>query len=252
VLTSRAKVIPDGVQAGVPMLKKGALGMDLSPALFGVGYILGPRIATVMVSGGLLSSLIIIPTIAWWGTGRLEPLYPETIKTIAEMSAAEIWTRYVRYIGAGAVAAAGIITLARSIPVMIESFRIGAHELRQRVEHTGDEPRVLPRTARDLPLKAVGIGIVVIAAVLAFVPAPFGALESVVQRGSAAILVVIFAFFFVTVASRIVGMVGVTSNPTSGMTIASLPGTAWFAQLAGLAAFVLFTIWFVRRIRRGE
>lgn len=180
------------------------------------------------------------------------------------------------------MAAAGIITLARSIPVMIQSFRIGAHELKERVEHTGEEPRVVPRTSIDLPLKVVGIGIVIIASVLAFVPAPFGALESVVQRGSAAVLVVIFSFFFVTVASRIVGMVGVTSNPTSnptsGMTIASLLGTAgvflvmgwtdmtgkaegfgtawlgpdWFVQLIGLAAFVVFAGWFVRRIRRGS
>lgn len=176
------------------------------------------------------------------------------------------------------MAAAGIITLARSIPVMIQSFRIGAHELKERVEHTGEEPRVVQRTSIDLPLKVVGIGIVIIASVLAFVPAPFGALESVVQRGSAAVLVVIFSFFFVTVASRIVGMVGVTSNRTSGMTIASLLGTAgvflvmgwtdmtgkaegfgtawlgpdWFVQLIGLAAFVVFAGWFVRRIRRGS
>jgi len=225
-LTGWAKIIPADFHISVPFLKKGAVGMDLSAALFGVGYILGPRIASVMVGGGLLSALVIIPAIAYWGTGRIEPLYPETIKTIAQMSAGEIWTRYVRYIGAGAVATAGIITLVRAIPVMIESFRIGAHELKERVEHTGDRPAAMSRTSRDLPLKAVGIGILIIAAVLALVPAPFGALDGFVQRASAAVLVVIFAFFFVTVASRIVGMVGVTSNPTSGMTIASLLGTA--------------------------
>ena len=106
--------------------------MDLSPALFGVGYILGPRISTIMVGGGLLSSLIIIPFIAYWGEGR-PPLYPEMVLTISEMTAAQIWSRYVRYIGAGAVAAAGIITLVRSLPVMMESFRIGASELKGRV-----------------------------------------------------------------------------------------------------------------------
>ena len=107
--------------------------MDLSPAPFGVGYILGPRIATVMVGGGVLSSLIIIPAIAYWGEGR-PPLYPELILSISEMSASQIWTRYVRYIGAGAVAVAGIITLARSLPVMIESFKMGTHEIKGRVD----------------------------------------------------------------------------------------------------------------------
>jgi len=193
-----------------------------------VGYILGPRIATVMVGGGLLSSLLIIPGIAYWGDGR-PPLYPELVMTINEMSAGQIWTRYVRYIGAGAVAAAGIITLVRSLPVMVESFRIGAHELKGRVATEGGEPDaapVTPRTARDLPLKVVGIGVLIVAAVLTFVEAPFGALDVPVERIVAAVCVVIFAFFFVTVASRIVGLVGVTSNPTSGMTIAALLGTA--------------------------
>jgi len=225
-LTSWAKVIPADFHVSVPFIKKGAVGMDLSAALFGVGYILGPRIAAVMVGGGLLSALVFIPAIAYWGTGRAEPLYPETIKTIAQMSAADIWTRYVRYIGAGAVATAGIITLVRAIPVMIESFRIGTQELKERVEHTGQGTFKVPRTAQDLPLKVVAIGILLIALVLALVPTPFGALDSLLQRALAAVLVVIFAFFFVTVASRIVGMVGVTSNPTSGMTIASLLGTA--------------------------
>ncbi|KAA9133351.1 oligopeptide transporter, OPT family [Marinihelvus fidelis] len=230
-LTSWLKVLPAEAHLKLPFLKKGELGMDLSPALFGVGYILGPRIATVMVGGGLLSSLVLIPGIAIWGEGR-PPMYPELVMTISEMSASQIWTRYVRYIGAGAVAAAGIITLVRSLPVMIESFRIGAGELRNRV---GDEDGAedLPRTARELPLKAVGIGVVLIGAVLAFVPAPFGALDSGLERGVAAICVIVFAFFFVTVASRIVGLVGVTSNPTSGMTIAALLGTSGIFLLMG-------------------
>jgi putative OPT family oligopeptide transporter len=229
-LTGWARVLADEAHLKLPFLRKGELGMDLSPALFGVGYILGPRIATVMVAGGLLSSLIIIPTIDWWGAGR-PPLYPETVLSIADMSASQIWTRYVRYIGAGAVAAAGIITLIRSLPVMIESFRIGAGELRERVEtvsHDGastGSPAV-PRTARDLPLKAVGVGVLMIGLVLALVEAPFGALGETATRLVAAVCVIVFAFFFVTVASRIVGLVGVTSNPTSGMTIAALLGTA--------------------------
>lgn len=240
-LTSWAKVLPADVHASVPFLKKGQLGMDLSPALFGVGYILGPRIASVMVGGGLLSSLIIIPLIAWWGEGRPVPLFPETELLIREMSASQIWSRYVRYIGAGAVATAGIVTLLKSIPVMLESFRIGAAELKQRVG-AGDDAPAIKRTDLDLPLKVVGIGILAVMLMLAFVEAPFGALESFGQRAIAAVCVVIFAFFFVTVASRIVGLVGVTSNPTSGMTIAALLGTAGvfvvmgWTDIAGKAA----------------
>jgi len=241
-LTGWLKVLPAEAHMSVPFLKKGELGMDLSPALFGVGYILGPRIATVMVGGGLLAALIIIPGIAMWGEGR-PPLFPETVLTISEMSASQIWSRYVRYIGAGAVAAAGIITLVRSLPVMIESFRIGAQELRGRVDTevgVGDAParaaalkESVPRTSRDLPLKVVGIGILLIGLVLVFVEAPFGALENLLHRLVAAVCVIIFSFFFVTVASRIVGMVGVTSNPTSGMTIAALLGTAGIFLVMG-------------------
>jgi len=241
-LTGWLKVLPAEAHMKVPFLKKGELGMDLSPALFGVGYILGPRIATVMVGGGLLAALIIIPGIAMWGEGK-PPLFPETLLSISEMSASQIWSRYVRYIGAGAVAAAGIITLVRSLPVMIESFRIGAHELRGRVDNevgVGDEraraeavKNNIPRTSRDLPLRLVGFGILLIGLVLVFVDAPFGALENLLHRLVAAVCVIVFSFFFVTVASRIVGMVGVTSNPTSGMTIAALLGTAGIFLVMG-------------------
>ncbi|HEX6928157.1 MAG TPA: oligopeptide transporter, OPT family, partial [Gammaproteobacteria bacterium] len=224
-LTSWAKVIPSEVHFNIPFLKKGQVGMDLSAALFGVGYILGPRIATVMVGGGLLSSLIIIPAIAYWGEGRMIPLFPETQLLISDMSPSQIWTRYVRYIGAGAVAAAGIITLARSIPVMLESFRIGAAEMKERVS-AGDAAVAVKRTENDLPLKVIGIGVLAVVLMLAIVEAPFGTLESFGERAVAALCVAVFAFFFVTVASRIVGLVGVTSNPTSGMTIAALLGTS--------------------------
>jgi putative OPT family oligopeptide transporter len=232
-VTGWARALVDEAHLRIPFLNKAEVGMDLSPALFGVGYILGPRIATVMVGGGLLSSLLIIPLVATWGEGR-PPLYPETVLTIAEMSASQIWSRYVRYIGAGAVATAGIITLIRSLPVMFESFRIGAHELRERMDAGTGEAGAsapergsrVPRTSRDLPLWLVGVGILLIAVALTVLPAPFAALQDSAQRAIAAVCVVVFAFFFVTVASRIVGLVGVTSNPTSGMTIAALLGTS--------------------------
>ena len=237
-MTGWAKVLADEAHMKIPFLKKGEVGMDLSPALFGVGYILGPRIATVMVGGGLLSSLVIIPAIAYWGEGQ-PPLYPELVLSISEMSASQIWTRYVRYIGAGAVAVGGIITLVKSLPVMVQSFRIGAQELKGRVDSEVGvdtaaggglpvEAALLkkPRTSLDLPLKLVGFGILAIALMLTFLPAPFAALQDSMERLVAAVCVVVFSFFFVTVASRIVGLVGVTSNPTSGMTIAALLGTS--------------------------
>ena len=224
-LTSWIKVIPAEVTAKIPYLKKGQLGMDLSAALFGVGFILGPRIAAVMVGGGLLAWVIIIPGIAYWGDAFTAPVFPESEALIRDMSPGRIWTRYVRYIGAGAVATAGIITLIRSIPVMVNSFKIGAAELMQRVGGSsagyGEE-----RTDNDLPLKYVGIGLLVVGGVLAFVPQVFGASLGSGVRIVAAICVIIFSFLFVTVASRIVGLVGVTSNPTSGMTIAALLGTS--------------------------
>ncbi len=240
-LTSWIKVIPDHVTTSLPFLKKGELGMDLSAALFGVGYILGPRIATVMVGGSLLAWIIIIPSIAVWGESITLPVFPETVALILDMSPSQIWSRYVRYIGAGAVATAGIITLIRSIPVMVQSFRIGASQLRDRVggESGGAPP---DRTDDDLSLRFVGFGLLAVALFIALVPQVFGNVGGLGVRLVASVCVVVFAFFFVTVASRIVGLVGVTSNPTSGMTIASLLGTAGiflvmgWTDLAGKAA----------------
>jgi putative OPT family oligopeptide transporter len=222
-LTSWARAIPDAVHLRLPWPPKAELGMDLSPALFGVGYILGPRIAAVMVGGGLLSWLVVIPSLDWWGAGRSLPLYPETALLMADMSPGQLWSRYVRYIGAGAVATAGIITLARSLPVMVDSFRIGFGQLKRE----RNEPlAVVARTSLDLPLKFVGFGVLAVIAVLAIVPVAFGEVGPPVHRLVAAVCVAVFSFFFVTVASRIVGLVGVTSNPTSGMTIAALLGTS--------------------------
>ena len=222
---------PDDIHVRIPFLRKGQLGMETSAALFGVGYILGPRIGAIMVGGGLLSWLVIIPLIDWWGTGRVDPLYPETVRTIAEMSPSQIWTRYVRYIGAGAVATGGLITLIRSIPTMIESFRVGARQVKARLADRDATPDI--RTDRDLPFAVVGLGVLVVIGVMAFVPQVFDSLQSVPQRAVAAVLVAISAFFFVTVSSRIVGLVGVTSNPTSGMTIATLLATSGIFLLLG-------------------
>jgi len=222
-LTSWLKAVPDSLVVSLPWPRKAEVSMDLSAALFGVGYILGPRVATIMVGGGLLSALVFIPAIAWWGEGRPEPLFPETVRSIAQMSTGELWSRYVRYIGAGAVATAGIITLIRSVPVMVGSFRAGVARFGR---STAASAAALPRTRQDLPYTVLGAGVVTIALVMAFVPQVFSVIHGVPHQLAAAVCVVVFAFFFVTVAARIVGLVGVTSNPTSGMTIAALLGTA--------------------------
>lgn len=222
-LTAWARVLPEHLALPLPFLKKAHLSMDVSAALFGVGYILGPRIGTIMVSGGLLSAVVIIPVLATWGEARIDPLFPETVKTIAQMSAGEIWSRYVRYIGAGAVATAGIITLLRAIPMMVESFRAGAREFGQ--SGAAATARA-PRTEQSLPLWVLAAGTLAVMLVMALVPQVFSVIDGVPRQLVAALCVALFAFFFVTVAARIVGLVGVTSNPTSGMTIAALLGTA--------------------------
>jgi putative OPT family oligopeptide transporter len=222
-LVSWLKVIPDEMHVRIPFIRKAELGSEASAALFGVGYILGPRIAAIMVGGGLLSWLVIIPIIAYWGEGLTAPLYPETIQLITDMEPGRIWTRYVRYIGAGAVATGGLITLIRSIPTMLESFKVGARQFQDRLQSGDQSTR---RTERDLPLGFIGIGVLILVAVMAGVPAVFANLPGFGPRLVAAVLVAVAAFFFVTVSSRIVGLVGVTSNPTSGMTIATLLATS--------------------------
>ncbi len=216
------RVLPDELSTRIPFLRKGELATEVSAALFGVGFILGPRVGAVMVGGGLLSSLVIIPAIAYWGAGQTTPYFPELKLTIDQMSAGQLWSRYVRYIGAGAVATAGIITLIRSIPTMVESFRVGTAQMRQRAT----EHAAVPRTSLDMQFTTTIVGSICVVALLATVPQAFGTLPNFTHRLVAAILVAFFAFFFATVSSRIVGLVGVTSNPTSGMTIAALLGTA--------------------------
>jgi putative OPT family oligopeptide transporter len=214
---------PARVKLQVPGLKKGELGLEATPALLGVGYILGFRIAAIMVAGGLLSWLGIIPAIAHFGEIVSEPMFPETTKLISEMSAHDIWEKYVRYIGAGAVAVAGIITVFKSLPTMINSLKIGLKELSPKTMAT-IESRI--RTDQDLSFKIV-IAIVVLFLLIA-ISTTFvvGVNQVLVTRVVGSLAIVFFAFVFVTVSSRIVGLVGVSSNPTSGMAIVTLLGTS--------------------------
>ncbi|RMF54559.1 MAG: oligopeptide transporter, OPT family [Calditrichaeota bacterium] len=229
-LLSFAKLWPTEVSMKIPGLKKGLLGLEATPALLGVGYILGFRISAIMVAGGLLSWLGIIPAIAHFGEFAQSPLFPETQKLISQMSPHEIWTRYVRYIGAGAVATGGIITVIKSLPTMIESLKIGLQELSPK-SIAIIKARI--RTDQDLSFKVV-IAIVALFLIIS-ISTPFvvGVNQMLITRIIGSLAIAIFAFIFVTVSSRIVGLVGVTSNPTSGMTIVTLLGTSAIFYLLG-------------------
>ena len=219
ITTSGLQLVPKSMNILLPF--KAKISVLVSPALLGVGYILGPRIGTIMVAGSAISALLIIPGIFIWGQDLATPLYPETEALIRDMSHGELWHRYVRYIGAGAVATAGIITLIQSIPAMVESFKVGLSQIGKNIA-SGE----VKRTDQDLSLKTAGVIAVLVLLVLTLVPGILGFIDSVGIRAIASVLIAVFAFFFVTVSSRIVGMIGVTSNPTSGMTIATLIGTS--------------------------
>jgi len=214
---------PEKIYLKIPVLKKAKLGGEPTPALLGVGYILGPRIAAIMVAGGLLSWLGIIPLIAYFGENLGFPLLPESKLAISEMTAEQIWDKYIRVIGAGAVAVAGIITIFKSFPTMYNSLKMGIADIRLSKENTLVRKK---RTDTDLPITILGIGILIIMALIIISPQVIGINTSIFIRVIAALCIVFFAFCFVTVSSRIVGMVGVSSNPTSGMAIVTLLGTS--------------------------
>jgi putative OPT family oligopeptide transporter len=211
----------------LPVIKKAQASLETSPALLGVGYILGFKIATIMVCGAALSYLVIIPVIAtFWGS----QVVPPATAIVDSLSISEMRNFYIRYIGAGAVASAGIITLIKSIPTMIKSFRIGIAKMR-----AGAAGGVDLRTDRDLTLKTVGMAALAVLALITVLPFLFPAIDPMnfLLRLGIGVLVVVFAFFFVTVSARIVGLVGVTSNPTSGMIIATLICISLLFALAG-------------------
>jgi putative OPT family oligopeptide transporter len=191
-------------------LKAGSISMEISPELLGVGYIIGPRIASLMMAGGVLSYLLLIPLIKFFGEGLTGPLSPGQ-KPISAMSPSEIRGAYVLYIGAGAVAAGGIISLLRSMPVIWHGIKAGLSDFRAAASA---QASVL-RTERDLSMKFVAGGI--LALVIAIFAAP-----SLHMNLAGAILIVLFGFIFVAVSSRLTGEIGSSSNPISGMTIATL------------------------------
>ena len=190
------------------------VNVDISPEYMGVGYVIGPRIAGVMFAGGVLSWLVLVPLLTILGQYIPVPFPPVPASglKLSEMSPGQIWSAYIRYIGAGAVLASGLITLGRTLPTIISSFRESMKGLGQ---STGGAERV--RTERDLPLMFVIFGSLALGLFLVVVP-------KLPTWGNplAAVLTVLFGFFFVSVSSRITGLIGNSSNPISGMTIATL------------------------------
>lgn len=205
---------------------------EVTPEYLGVGYIIGPKVAGTIFAGGVFSWLLMIPAIKFFG-GMLEsPLYPGTIP-IAQMEPNQIWASYIRPMGAGAVAAAGLITLMRTMPTIVEAFKAGVKDLSSQ---RGEITTTRVRTEDDLPMNLVVTGsivlVILIWGLLTFMPIP-GADTSALSNILSGLLVVVFGFLFVTVSSRIVGLIGSSANPVSGMTIATLMATCALFLIAG-------------------
>ncbi len=200
-------------------LQGGILGGELSPELLGVGYIIGPRIAAIMFSGAVLAYLVLVPMIIMFGFESQVPLAPEPSQLIRDMSVSDLRDAYILYIGAGAVATGGIISMFQALPMIIRSLRGAMGDLAT----SGDAKQVresLPRTERDLPLWVMIFGSIGLVVALAATPAL--GLGFNFEGFIGALLIVLFGFLFVTVSSRLTGEIGSSSNPISGMTVATL------------------------------
>ena len=208
-ITDGLKVFPSEVHYEIPAYKGSGIGMDVLPALLGVGYICGPKISSYLFCGGILGWFVLMPMIVLFGANMV--LFPVDV-SIAELYAKQgsfgIWSSYIKYIGAGAVACGGVLSLVKSMPLIIRTFR-------DALKGFGRGAMTDERTNQDLNIKVILIGIVVLALAIWIIPVIpinlFGAL-----------LIVLFGFFFATVSSRMVGLVGSSNNPVSGMTIATL------------------------------
>jgi len=207
---------------GAPF-KAGSIASEISPALLGVGYIIGPRIASIMCAGGVLAYLVLIPAIKFFGSGMTTPLAPGTVP-ISEMGPSQIRGAYVLYIGAGAVAAGGIISLFRSLPTIWHGLKGGLADLRGGQTAAANAPR----TDQDLSMKLVIGGILALIAMIMAFPQ-----LNLQWNIVGAILIIAFGFLFVTVSSRLTGEIGSSSNPISGMTVATLLLTCLIFLLRG-------------------
>ena len=201
---------------GAP-LAKASIAAEISPELLGVGYIIGPRIASAMAGGGVLAYLVLIPLIQFFGSAMSVVIPPGKIP-VGEMSPGDIRSAYILYIGAGAVTAGGLISLVRAMPTIWRSLRAGVADFGGRRDAGADlgaAAAAVPRTDRDISLKWVALGVMVLVAAILMA-------HSLRMNILGAALIVLFGFMFVTVSSRLTGEVGSSSNPISGMTVATL------------------------------
>ncbi len=215
------KLWNDAPSRALGFFKDASVAAEVSPELLGVGYIIGPRIACIQVAGGILASWVLIPAIKLFGGGLSAPLFPAT-KLISEMSLHEVWKNYVLYIGAGAVAAGGIISLGRSLPTIVRSAAAAMGNLKS----SGVKGESTERTGRDLPMWFVLVGVALLVLVIWMAP-------SLKMNFLGALMIVAFGFLFVTVSSRLTGQIGSSSNPISGMTVATLLLTSLIFLLLG-------------------
>ena len=227
------------------ILKGAAINADATSEYLGVGYIIGSRVAGVIFAGGVFSWLVVMPLIYFFGKALPQPVYPGQIP-IAQMGPSDLWASYIKPMGAGAVAAAGLITLLKTVPTIWSALTTGLKSMRGAGEGEAAKPI---RTENDLSMTVVLVGSLLIVACmflfLEFKPVP-GAFVGWAANLSASLLVVVFGFLFVTVSSRIVGLVGSSASPVSGMTIATLMATAavflvqgWTAPAFGALAITI-------------
>jgi putative OPT family oligopeptide transporter len=224
---------PDFGGKDVHLLKGSAIRADCTPEYLGVGYIIGIRVAAIMLAGGVFSWLVLMPAIYFFGSHLSAPLYPGTV-LITQMSPSDLWRTYVRPMGAGAVAAAGLITLMRTLPTIVGALTQGFKKAGSKLT------AALPsRTEHDLPPVVVFGGSAVLVVLmflfLQFKPIP-GAYVGPLANAAASLLIVVFGFLFVTVSARIVGIVGSSASPVSGMTIATLMATCAIFLVKGWTA----------------
>lgn len=212
-------IFPSSVQYDLKSYRGAAIGVDILPALVGVGYICGPKISSYMLGGGVVSWLVLMPLISLFGADNV--VFPGT-DPISGLSPDQLWSTYIKYIGAGAVAAGGIISLVKTFPLIVKTFVNAMGSLRGK---NGGNIQEL-RTGRDLPISFILVAVLVIALAIWLLPAfpvnIFGAL-----------MIVVFGFFFATVSARLVGMVGSSNNPVSGMAIATLLLSTMLLKVTG-------------------
>ncbi len=204
------KVFPSEITYDIKPFKGSGVGIDVLPALAGVGYICGPKVSSYLFAGGILGWLVIMPLMALFGADKV--LYPasKTInELIAEGGVSSLWINFLRYIGAGAVACGGVLSLIKSLPLIVRTFK----DAMKGYGKGGAKSSL--RTDRDIPMPVVLIGVLFMALVLWLVPV-------IPLNFFSALIVIIFGFFFATVSSRMVGLIGSSNNPVSGMAIATL------------------------------